>query len=183
MSDRSVSSGGAFHRLDTLLRPVETVAAVFGGVVMLTAMVLTSLDALMRYTLNSPIPFNFFLTENYLMVALVCMPLAWAFREGGYIRIVFFYAILPRPLGTLLLRAGLFAGFLLIADLAWLAGHQWYKSYATNEIIMEVLDWRMSWSWIWVPIGLGLLALRLLLNVFGPEASLIVRHELEEEAL
>lgn len=180
----SVPRGRSWHGVtDAILRPVETAAAIAGGAVMLLAMVLTSLDAILRYAANKPLSFNLFFTENYLMVALICLPLAWAFRNGGYIRIKFLYDRLPTRYADLLIRAGLLAGFLLIADLAWLAGHQWHKAYTTNEIVMDVLDWPMHLSWIWVPIGLGLLAIRLLMTALGPRDQLLFQHDIEEEGL
>lgn len=181
MADTEHRGKRFIKKLDNFLRPIEAAAAVVGGVVMLAAMVLTSADALLRYTINKPLTFNYFVTENYLMVALVCMPLAWAFRTGGYIRIMFLYAQLPGPAARLLLRAGILASFLLIADLAWLAGLNWYKAWTTNEIIIDVVDFRMAWSWIWVPVGLGLLALRLLLTTFGPPEGLLAQHDPEEQ--
>ena len=174
MTQDTFREGGLMRLADRTLRPVEAVAAIAAGAVMLAAMVLTSLDALLRYAINKPLAFNYFLTEKYLMVALVCLPLAWAFRTGGYIRIQFLHDRLP---------AGLLAAFLLIADLAWLAGEQWHKAYSRNEIVMDVIDWRISWSWIWVPIGLWLLAARLLVTALGPAGHLNRLQDPEEDGL
>ena len=171
------------NALDRALRLAEAAAAAVAGFMMLAAMVLTSADALMRYGLNRPLNFNYFLTESYLMVGIVCMPMAWAFRTGGYIRISFLLHMLPARLGLVLLRVGLLASVAYIADLAWLAGMEWFRLFRTGEVEMGVIDWPWSWSWIWIPIGLGLLVLRLLLLAFGPAAVLTIIHDAEEDGV
>ena len=48
-------ASGVLRRLDLAVRPVETTAAVVGGVMMVMAMTLMTLDAVMRYLFTSPI--------------------------------------------------------------------------------------------------------------------------------
>jgi TRAP-type C4-dicarboxylate transport system permease small subunit len=174
---------GLFGMADRVLQPIENVAALIAGVMTVVAMLLTSLDATLRYTINAPLNFNYFLTEQYLMVGLICMPLAWAFRTGGYIRISFLAHALPPKVANMLLRVGLIASFLYVADLALLAAEEWYKLYEAGAVEMGVIDWPWHWSWIWVPIGLTLLALRLLLTAFGPAEDLDIVHNPEEEGV
>lgn len=149
---------------------------------MVAAMVLTSLDALLRYLFNAPLTFNSYLTTYYLMVAMLIMPLAWAFRTGGYIRVVFFAAMLPRKTGALLLRAGKLVGAGYFGALAWLSGVSFWKIYQAGDIQMGAIDWPVAWSWVWLPIGLGLLSLRMLLMVFGPEDELHYAEWVNKEA-
>jgi TRAP-type C4-dicarboxylate transport system permease small subunit len=169
LADIGGREGGA---IDRALRKVEAAAAIVGGAMMLTAMLLTSLDALLRYGFNRPLSFNFYLTENYLMVGLMCLPLAWGFRAGGYIRVMALARLLPSQARNLLLRAGLLAGAVYIAALAWLAGVWFWDVYQRGDVRMGMIDWPVAWSWVWIPIGLGLLALRLLMMSFGPPENL-----------
>jgi TRAP-type C4-dicarboxylate transport system permease small subunit len=158
--------------LDRVLRPIETAAAAVGGIFMLTAMLLTSADALMRYAFNAPIIFNFYLTEKYLLVGLMTLPMAWGFRTGGYIRLVSLLFLLP-PLGrSVLLRIGLLVSVSYIAALAWLSGKHFWQVYQRGDVQMGIIDWPLAWSWVWVPIGLGLLTLRLLLMALGPKSQI-----------
>jgi TRAP-type C4-dicarboxylate transport system permease small subunit len=169
--------------LDRVLKPVEITAALIAGAMMLAAMVMNTADALLRYLLNSPLKINYFVTENYLMVGLICLPMAWAFRTGGYIRISLLLNSLPRQAGDLLLRAGLLASGIYCADLAWLSAGNWFETYEKGSIEMGVYDWPWHWSWIWVPLGMGILALRLLVMAIGPSNELAPQHEFEEEAV
>jgi TRAP-type C4-dicarboxylate transport system permease small subunit len=166
--------------VDRILRLFENGAAIVGATMMLAAMTITTFDALLRYTINRPLSFNYFLTEQYLLVGLVCLPLAWGFRTGGFIRITFLLQVIPQSAGNLLLRVGLLASSMFCADLAWMSGQNWYSLYTQGLVEMDVIDWPVHLSWIWVPIGCGLLSLRLLLSVFGASKDLNVVQTTEE---
>jgi TRAP-type C4-dicarboxylate transport system permease small subunit len=161
-----------YRALDAVVRPAEITAAAAGGALMLAAMLLTSVDVVARYLFNAPLEFNQYLTETYLMIGLMTLPLAWGFRAGGYIRVVGLVQALPSSAGQLLLRIGLLSGSGYIAVLAWLAGEKWWETFQDGSVDMGIIDWPVSWSWISIPIGLGLLCLRLALMSIGPAREL-----------
>jgi TRAP-type C4-dicarboxylate transport system permease small subunit len=69
------------------------------GVMATTAMMLlTSADAVLRYTLNQPIVGAYEFTEKYLMVAAIFLGFTYAYRGGAFIRVTFLVDRLPRPL-------------------------------------------------------------------------------------
>lgn len=173
---------GIYGALDRVLRTLEVGAAIIGGVAMVAAMVLTSMDAVLRYLFNAPLSFNSYLTTYYLMVAMLVMPLAWAFRTGGYIRVVFLVSLLPPKLGAALLRIGKLVGAGYFGALAWLSGQTFWKIYQAGDIQMGAIDWPVAWSWVWLPMGLGLLSLRMLLMVFGPADELHYADWVNKEA-
>ena len=70
-------------------------AAVFATGAM---MVLTSSDALLRYTINKPIVGAYEITEKYLMVAAIFLGFSYAYRGGAFIRVTFLVDLLPRRL-------------------------------------------------------------------------------------
>ena len=160
------------QRLDRFVRPAELAAAIAGAVLMLGTMLLTSVDVVARYLLNAPLEFNQYLTETYLMVGMMCLPLAWGFRAGGYIRVVGVIQAMPTRVGQPLLRIGLLAGSAYIAVLASLAGEKWWETWKDGSVDMGIIDWPVSWSWLPVPIGLALLSLRLILMSIGPAREL-----------
>jgi len=168
---------------ERVFQPIENAAAILAGALMVLAMVLTTADALLRYTINRPLNFNYFLTEYYLMVGIVCLPMAWAFRTGGYIRISFLLSALPEGLGTWLLRVGLIVSAFYSGWLAWLGGLNWHDAWVTNAVDIGVIDWPWSWSWLPVPVGMGLLTLRLVLTALGPAAELNIAHDSVEDAV
>lgn len=173
---QSVHRESSLHALlDRPLRWLEDLSAALAGAIMLVAMMLVSLDALLRYLFGAPLTFQYYLTEKYLMIGMVALPLAWGFRTGGYIRIEGLVQALPRGLRTLVLRAGLLLGAAYIAVLAWLGGAYFLSAFRKGEVVMGVFDWPVSWSWIWIPVGCGLLALRLLLTAIGPVGGLVAK--------
>lgn len=165
-------AGRAIRMLDAGLRPAEIAATVAGGGMMLAAMLLTSTDVVARYIFDAPLAFNYYLTENYLMVGLMTLPLAWGFRAGGYIRVVGLARVLPPVLRDLLLRAGLLSGGAYVAALGWLGGLKFADAWRTSAVDMGIIDWPVSLSWICIPVGLGLFALRLVLMALGPARQL-----------
>jgi TRAP-type C4-dicarboxylate transport system permease small subunit len=60
-------------------------------------MLLTSTDAIMRYTLNKPILGAYEITEKYLMVAAIFLGFTYAYRGGAFIRVTFMVDMLPAP--------------------------------------------------------------------------------------
>lgn len=173
--------GRVYSTLDSWLRALELIALVIAAALLLTTMLLVSLDALMRYALNKPLLFQYTLTEDYLLIGLITMSLSWGFRTGGYIRINGVAAFLPPRAAEFLLRTGLLFSGLYIAALGWKAGQEFLKTAITGEAKIGVIAWPVWASWVWLPLGLGLLALRLLLTAAGPARDLHAEHEPSEE--
>lgn len=167
---------GILWLVDASFRPLEAAAAVLGGLMMVLAMVLMTLDAVMRYLFRSPIEIAPRLIEYYLMVGMFAMPLAWGFRTGGYIRIMAGIAMLPARARNLILRTGLLLSSVYVCGLAWTSWGHFLDAWRSGEVYVGVLDWSVAWSWIWVPVGLGLLATRLILMAFGAADNLTVTH-------
>lgn len=168
-------------RFDRILRALELVAVVTAGCLLVTAMVLISLDALLRYAVNRPLAFQYTLTEDYLLVGLFLMALPWGFRTGGYIRIDATSGWLNRKAQHLLVRAGLLLSAAYTAVLAWKAGGKYADLLITGEVKIGVVYWPLHYSWMWIPMGLSLLTARLFLAALGPEEDLSVRHDPDEE--
>jgi len=182
MSGAIGRAGRTLHaRIDRILQPIELVAVIIAGILLLTMMVLITLDASLRYVVNKPLSFQYTLTEDYLLVGTFMMALPWGFRTGGYIRIDATSWLLPAPLQNLLLRTGLLAGAGYVGVLAWKAIEKWLDYLATGEAKVGVIFWPTHYSWMWVAMGLTLLTLRVLLVATGPSEGLIPPPENIEE--
>lgn len=156
--------GGA---LETALRRLENLAAIVAGFAMIVSMFLTSMDAILRYAIGSPFAFTTYLNEHYLLATLLCLPLAWGFRQGGYLRFIAIFGFMPRLFDDTLVRVGLLLGAGYTGTMTWLSAGRFWEAYTHGDIQMGVIDWPVSWQWLPVPIGLGLLTLRLLVIAFG----------------
>lgn len=171
--------GNTYTFMDRGLRWCENLSAVIAGIVLLVTMVLVALDVVLRYFLKAPLQFQYNLTENYLLIALISMALAWGYRTGGYIRIDGMISRLPAKLTQLLLRTGLVVSGVYLGVLAWKGGQYFLDAYIAGDVHIGLIDWSVSWSWVWVPVGCGLLALRLFLIAVGPVHGLSTEHDLK----
>jgi TRAP-type C4-dicarboxylate transport system permease small subunit len=146
------------------LARIENVAAIGAGCAMVAAMILVSLDAVMRHMFARPLTFQLHLTQYYLLVAMVMLALPWGYRMGGAIQIRLLLANLPQAIAEPVVRTGLLAAAVYLLALAWEAYFVFHDALVDDEVIMGVIDWPVAWSWIWVPIGCGLLAVRLVVD-------------------
>jgi TRAP-type C4-dicarboxylate transport system permease small subunit len=156
-------------RVEAVLVRIENVAAIGAGCAVVAAMVLVSLDAVMRHVLASPLTFQLHLTQYYLLVSMALLALPWGYRNGGAIQIRLLIGNLPRRLAEPIVRLGLLAAAVYLTVLAWEGYQVFHEALVQNEVIMGVIDWPVAWSWIWVPVGCGLLALRLVLDATEPQ--------------
>jgi len=170
-------NNGFYHRVDRLYRKVELAAIVLAGLVILAVMALVSTDAVLRRGLDYPLTFQLPLSENYLLVALTMLSLAWGYRRGGTIRVHILIDALPRTVSVPILRIGLGISSIYILALGVLAYSTFHEALVNNEVQMGVIDWPVAWSWFWIPVGCGLLAVRLAIEVFKPEDELLPRDE------
>jgi TRAP-type C4-dicarboxylate transport system permease small subunit len=111
--------------MHSLVRFIEKITQVFSGIIqgwfILIMMLLVLVDVTSRYVLNDPLS----IAEEfggYLLVTVVCMGLAYAWKERGHVRVEFLIAALPGPLRKwvrllTLLLAFIFTGFMTVA--AW----------------------------------------------------------------
>lgn len=172
-----------YRLVDRCLCMLETICIVVAGIALLVMMVLVVFDTLSRYIFNSPLVFQYTLTEEYLLVALFALALSWAFRTGGYIRITGLAHKFPTKIYHILFRIGLLVSGVYMSVLAWTAGKKFIEVLLTGEAKLGVIDWPLDLSWVWVPLGCGLLALRLLLTAVGPDKDLHFEHESTDSEL
>lgn len=162
--------------IDHGLRRVENAAVVVAGGTLVIVMVLVSTDAVLRRGLGRPLTFQLALSENYLLVILVMLALAWGYRRGGTIQVRLLLDRLPKLLADSVMRVGLAASSFYMLVLAWLAWAPFYRAWTHHEVILGVIDWPVAWSWIWVPIGCGLLGMRLAVDATAPVLSIPGHH-------
>lgn len=167
--------------VDRVLRALELIAVLIAAAMMLAAMVLMTIDTLMRYGFNNPLLFQLPLTEDYLLVGLVMLALPWGFRTGGYIRISGVAGKLPPALRLGLFRIGLLVSAAYTAMLCWQSWMLMVKVFIAGETKMGVMDFPIWLSQVWVPIGLGLLTARLVMTAIGPDENVHVEHDSLEE--
>lgn len=144
-----------------ILRGLEQVFLYMSVGALLAMMVLVSLDATMRHFFDHPLQFQFELTENYLMVMAILLPLAFVTRERRHIAIDVFLASLPTALTKTVRAIGVACMIALLAVVTYHSGLKAFEAFRLGETTFGVIDWPVGWSRIWVPLGCGLFMLRL----------------------
>ena len=155
-------------RLDSGFCWIEVAALVIAGIAVVTAMLLVSADALLRYLFAAPLAFQLHVSEFYLLPASLMMALAWGYRTGGTIQITVLISVLPQPVVAPLTRVLLATSAVYMAYLSWRSSILFFRAFERNEVVMGVIDWPVSLSWVWVTAGCALLAVRLLLDALAP---------------
>ena len=142
-------------------------------------MVMTSADALLRYSLNSPIIFAFEITEKYLMPASIFLAMSYAYRYGAFIRVTF---LVDRLSGGVKAAANILVwiiSFVCCAFFLYATSKQALiaLSDTTNLATVNILA---GPAYALVPAGFLLLCLALLLDLPkapSGEAALFVQDE------
>jgi TRAP-type C4-dicarboxylate transport system permease small subunit len=148
--------------MSRLLLRIENAMIVVAVIATAIMMLLTSADALLRYSINQPIMGAYELTEKYLMVASIFLGFTYAYRGGAFIRVTFLVDMLPQPLKV---AANWFAYLVSVGCcglLLYATGNQAAQALS-DQTTLATLPIRAGPSQIVVPIGfLGLFVLMLL---------------------
>lgn len=155
-----------FRPLERLLSAVEyAFLALCSGAVIL-AMVLTTVDVVLRYGFRSPLGWSFDLIMLYLLPAAYYLAFSYGMKVRVHLAVDFFAGILPgavlRAVNPLILLIGaLFCGYI-----AWLIGSEAWASMRRGDVLFGSVPWP-TWP-TGAIIGLSFLAfaLRLVLVSF-----------------
>ena len=134
----------------------------------LIMMVLTSVDALLRYLFNNPIIGVYEITEDYLLVALVFLALSYTYRKGRHVRVEAIAQFIPdRIMGPIdaVLRIAAFAFFLLVTIAGW---QVFAHAVEIKEFSSNILRYPLAPAYFLVVLGCALLCLRIIQSVFDP---------------
>lgn len=139
-------------------------------------MFLTTFNALARKIFNYSIPSLFEFTADYLMVALVFLPLSYIYVNDGHIRVTLFLKFVPKvitPVMDKLLGLTAFVLFVLITIMGW---NNAVRAFQFNEISSNLVGYPMGLSYLLVPIGAGMLAIRIFQSIISPQSIKIHYH-------
>jgi len=141
-------------------RRIEDYCAGLSGLMIFFMMSLTSIDILLRYLFNSPIPSAYELMELCLPIAAY-LPFAYVQRVKGHITIEFLIERLSRKtvarLNIFVYAATL--GICLI--ITWRTAVEAVLSFRGGEFVFGLIRYPLFPSRAFVSFGLGLMCLRL----------------------
>lgn len=138
-------------------------ATLLAGIAVAVMMVQVSVDALMRYVFNSPLPGTIAFVSHYYMLIVVFLPLAAPEWKAGHISVDIVTNQLPAAVNRHLARWTHLYGAAIYAAIAYAS---WGEAAAKFRTSAKVIDSNLSiliWPGYFVlPIGCGLMTAVLL---------------------
>lgn len=129
-------------------------------------MLLTTVDATIRYLLDSPIMGAYEITERYLMIMGCFFGITYAYKEGSFVRITFLVDQLPKVL-KLILQYFVQIFCLTLSVLLLVATIKMTSNVYARGECLDVLSFIPLWpSYAIVALGFLFLSLRMILNIF-----------------
>lgn len=143
---------------------LTNVSGWLSGWLVFLMMALVLFEVFMRYVLNQP-PMIADEFSSYMLVAISLLGLAYAWKEGGHIRISIWAKRLPPRVSSWLRLTGLVLAFAFTSELT----HASYSFIALSfKLHLHSATWLhfpLQGPQMTIPIGLGLLSLTLLLAI------------------
>ena len=124
----------------------------------------TTLDVLLRYIFNAPLPEMFQLTE-FMMVAVVYLAIAYVQQLKDHIKIEIVTEWLPQKVQKGLDLFGYLVGLVIFAIITWQSGRLAWEAWETQDYTMGIVQFPLWPAKTILPIGVGLFCLRLLLDI------------------
>jgi TRAP-type C4-dicarboxylate transport system permease small subunit len=160
------------YRVSEYYRRFATVLAVLSCATIGIMMFSTTIDTILRYLFNTPIPGIFELNEVILVVC-VFMGLAWCQAQRGHIRVIMLLVRLtPRKALVLdtIVWVIAFAFVMILAIETW---HDAVYAYSIKMFRWGKVQMPIWWARALVPIGLWLLCIQILLDIWTNVCRLI----------
>ena len=153
-----------FARLEKIQISVESVFNGVAAATLVFMMGLTTVDVVMRYVFNAPIPGVYTLCEM-LIVAIVYLAIAYVQQQKSHVRVDVFIDHLQGPprlafeLATLVLAL---VGFSLMT---WQAGLLAWDAWVTGDYAMGLIEYPFWPTKFAMTLGIGVLCLRFITDI------------------
>ena len=154
------------------IRACENGARYLGIAATVMIMAIIGCDVILRYAFNAPLAWAYEFIGLYVMAAMFFLPLGYVQRCHGNIAVDLFVKMLPLPVRSAFTRLGnvLAACVFAIACVAFAL--KAVDAFKSGDEIIGPYVW-VTWPiYTTVAVGLGLFVLRLLVQVFQPDAAL-----------
>lgn len=129
------------------------------------AMFLTTVDVVLRYVFASPVPGGFYLSQ-FLLVAMVALPLAYCQEIKAHIRVDFLLTRIPKKAGVAIDVCTMILALALFSFATYTGAIEARRAFLTGDYVGSVVvDYPLWPAKSLLPIGTGCLCLRLLIDV------------------
>jgi TRAP-type C4-dicarboxylate transport system permease small subunit len=124
----------------------------------------TTVDVVLRYVFNAPLPEMFQLTE-FMMVGVVYLGIAYVQQLKDHIKIEIATQWMPRKGQDILDLFGNLVGLFIFGLITWQTGRQAWEAWDTQDYTMGIVQFPLWPAKSLLPVGIGLFCLRLFLDL------------------
>lgn len=124
----------------------------------------TTVDVVLRYVFNAPLPEMFQLTE-FMMVGVVYLGIAYVQQLKDHIKIEIATEWMPRKGQDILDLFGYLTGLFIFGLITWQTGRQAWEAWDTQDYTMGIVQFPLWPAKSLLPLGIGLFCLRLFLDL------------------
>ena len=169
-----IDDGIVGNRLEKIVSRGADVMHFLAMVLIIVAMLLTTVDAIMRFIFSAPIPGAFHL-EAFILVALISFPLAYCQKIKAHIRVdLVISRIHGKPFYIIEMITLVFT-LILFGLATYTTGEDAWRSFITGNYEMGVVKLPIWPSKAFIPLGTGFLCLVLMVDI-GHLTKAIFRH-------
>ncbi len=152
----------AMSAIDRTIARIELATLALACTALFAIMLLIFLDAVLRYSMNSPLKFTVDVVNLYLISAALLLVLSDTLRRGGHICVDLFAHWMPARLHHATMGIALLGSFAVVAIMANETRVLSWESWHNNETMVGIYAWPLWLSKVIVAFSLALLDLRLL---------------------
>jgi len=158
--------------LGKAIRACENGARYLGIAATVMIMAIIGCDVILRYAFNAPLAWAYEFIGLYVMAAMFFLPLGYVQRCHGNIAVDLFVKMLPLPVRSAFTRLGNVLAACVFAIACGAFALKAVDAFKSGDEIIGPYVW-VTWPiYTTVAVGLGLFVLRLLVQVFQPDAAL-----------
>jgi TRAP-type C4-dicarboxylate transport system permease small subunit len=151
--------------LQKIYRAVDRVLLFLAHLALMSLMLLSASDALLRYSINYPLVGVSEASDEFLMPALVFFVAAHIYERGGLIRISTFSDFLPVIVQRAIMTIGDLAGLVFFAAVAYGVAKRAIDAYSFLEYSPSPLNYLIYPSYLIVAVGSAFMAIRIFVSV------------------
>ncbi len=124
----------------------------------------TTVDVVLRYIFNAPLPEMFQLTE-FMMIGVVYLAIAFVQQLKDHIKIEIATQWMPQKGQDILDIFGNLVGLFIFGLITWQTGRQAWEAWDTQDYTMGIVQFPLWPAKSILPVGIGLFCLRLILDI------------------
>lgn len=139
---------------------IEQICMVIAGAALMMLMLLTTVDTLARYLFSAPLTGVVEFSEEYLMIAVIFLPISYVYIAGGHIKIELLERFFPARVKTVTEKVNIAFGLILFALIVYAFIPSVQQAIEINEVSSCALAYPMAPAYIMVTLGCLLICIR-----------------------